>query len=47
MITIDQAADSLAPAAAPECKRPVFRWTEDSRIVRGCEDKGAGARAAR
>ncbi|MBI2385766.1 MAG: hypothetical protein HYV14_07100 [Elusimicrobia bacterium] len=45
MITIERDTTLSAPAAAPECERPVFRWTEDSRIVRGCADKGA--RAAR
>lgn len=21
----------------PDCKKPVFRWTEDSRILRDCD----------
>lgn len=23
--------------AVPDCKKPIFRWTEDSRIVRDCD----------
>lgn len=28
-------------ATAADCDKPAFHWTEDSRIVRTCDDSGA------
>lgn len=33
--TIDDDAPQAPAAPVPDCD-PVYRWTEDSRIVRGC-----------
>ncbi len=27
----------VSAPAVPDCKKPVYRWTEDSRILRDCD----------
>jgi len=33
---------AMPPVSKPDpadCAKPIFRWTEDSRIVRACDDR--------